>query len=286
VEIAIGGLSMQRTLIIGVVTYNNSERQLGQLSKSIDLAIKCLDDMPAAVEVFTIDNGQETCWPESHYPRRRFASLGNVGFGGAMNRLMAEAFGKTETGWFLCLNPDGALHYNCLRELLKSSDSSPDCLIEARQFPEEHPKQYDPATLATPWASGACLLIPVGVYRTIGGFDPNFFIYLEDVDLSWRARLAGLAVKIAPAALFAHAVLNRKHNPRTDCAMLLSSRYLGHKWRNASFIEWAEDELIRRGHFAEAKHFPALPATDFDPGRADRTIPDFGHLCYFSPPRW
>ncbi len=277
---------MNGTLVIGVVTYNNTERQLAQLSKSIEIAVDRLRDLPVRVRIFLVDNGDESRWPQSRYSLRRFDSEGNIGFGKGMNRLMAAAFREAETKWFLCLNPDGALHYNCLRELLNLSERSPDSLIEARQFPEEHPKQYDAKTLETSWASGACLLIPASVYRTIGGFDPNFFMYLEDVDLSWRARLAGLDVKIAPSALFAHAVLNRKHNPRTDCAMLLSSRYLGHKWRKTLFIEWAEEELIRRGYFAEPKHFPELPATDFNPGKAGRNIPDFDHLCYFSLPRW
>ncbi len=93
--------------------------------------------------------------------------------------------------WFLCVNPDGMLHRDLLVEMLQCAERYPDSLIEARQFPEEHPKPYDPETGLTTWASGACMLIPRRVYETIGGFDENIFMYMEDVDLSWRARGAG-----------------------------------------------------------------------------------------------
>lgn len=38
----------------------------------------------------------------------------------------------------------------------------------------------------------------------IGLFDPDFFMYLEDVDLAWRARLRGWATLQVPAAEVAH----------------------------------------------------------------------------------
>lgn len=53
-------------------------------------------------------------------------------------------------------------------------------------------------------ASGACLAIPLGIWREIGGFPSEFFLYHEDVDLSVRIRMAGHAVGIEPTALVAH----------------------------------------------------------------------------------
>jgi GT2 family glycosyltransferase len=53
-------------------------------------------------------------------------------------------------------------------------------------------------------ASGACLAIPLRLWREMGGFPPEFFLYHEDVDLSVRIRAAGHAVGIEPAAVVAH----------------------------------------------------------------------------------
>jgi GT2 family glycosyltransferase len=53
-------------------------------------------------------------------------------------------------------------------------------------------------------ASGACLAVPLAVWRRIGGFAERFFMYHEDVDLSLRLRLAGETVGIEPSAVVAH----------------------------------------------------------------------------------
>jgi N-acetylglucosaminyl-diphospho-decaprenol L-rhamnosyltransferase len=54
------------------------------------------------------------------------------------------------------------------------------------------------------WVSGACLAIRRVVWDHLGGFDPSYFMYLEDVDLCWRAQRAGWAVGYEPAAVVTH----------------------------------------------------------------------------------
>ena len=55
-----------------------------------------------------------------------------------------------------------------------------------------------------PYLSGACLAVPMEVWRRYGGFPPPFFIYHEDVDISLRVRLEGGHVGIEPAAIVDH----------------------------------------------------------------------------------
>jgi len=273
-------------LILGIVTFNNSQEQITQLLKSIELASEKLNGLPVEVEVFVVDNGQESYWRESHLPIVRFASEGNIGFGNAMNRLMTTAFADSATKWFLCLNPDGTLHRNALRELLVMSGEHPHSLIEARQFPEEHNKQYDAETFETPWASGACLLICYDIFKKIGGFDPNFFMYLEDVDFSWRARSAGFSVKIAPRAIFGHSVLNREFNASADKTMLLSGRYLASKWQDSKFVKWAEDELVVRKYYSSLSDLPELSLIFKNEENINPQIANFAYYFSFSSPRW
>ena len=52
--------------------------------------------------------------------------------------------------------------------------------------------------------SGAAFAIRRETLETLGGFDPDFFLYMEDTDLSWRARLAGYACLCAPQSVVHH----------------------------------------------------------------------------------
>jgi N-acetylglucosaminyl-diphospho-decaprenol L-rhamnosyltransferase len=54
------------------------------------------------------------------------------------------------------------------------------------------------------WVSGACFLVRAETFRDLGGFDEAYFMYLEDVDLCWRAGRAGWKVLYEPAARVVH----------------------------------------------------------------------------------
>jgi N-acetylglucosaminyl-diphospho-decaprenol L-rhamnosyltransferase len=54
------------------------------------------------------------------------------------------------------------------------------------------------------WVSGACFLVRREAWDAVGGFDPSYFMYLEDVDLCWRAGRAGWAVGYEPKAEIVH----------------------------------------------------------------------------------
>ena len=127
----------------------------------------------------------------------------NLGFGKGNN--LCASLGSSP--YLLMLNVDTALYPDTLNELaraIQAEEESAAAMWELRQFPYEHPKLYDVLTGETSWASGACFAIKRSVYEQVGGFDENFFMYAEDVDLSWRVRLAGYCIHYVPKAVINH----------------------------------------------------------------------------------
>lgn len=54
------------------------------------------------------------------------------------------------------------------------------------------------------WVKGALLMIRSQVFRKLGGFDENIFMYTEDMELCYRAKLAGYAVYFYPQIKVEH----------------------------------------------------------------------------------
>lgn len=62
-----------------------------------------------------------------------------------------------------------------------------------------------PAVVLHPeWVNAACLVFPSDVFGALGGFDAQYFMYCEDVDLSLRLQLAGYALVEASEAQVVH----------------------------------------------------------------------------------
>lgn len=52
--------------------------------------------------------------------------------------------------------------------------------------------------------SGCAFAVRADLFHRLGGFDPSFFMYLEDTDLSWRARAAGFRCRYVAASIVYH----------------------------------------------------------------------------------
>jgi GT2 family glycosyltransferase len=125
----------------------------------------------------------------------------NLGSAAGHNLLLQAG----DTDLVLILNPDVVASPHLIQELTLRLDDHKIGLVEARQLPIEHPKSYDLATGETSWASTACALIPRHVIKVVGEFDAHsFFLYCDDVDYSWRIRLAGYKIIFHPPARVFH----------------------------------------------------------------------------------
>ncbi|MDY7233133.1 glycosyltransferase family 2 protein [Hyalangium rubrum] len=270
-------------LWLGIVLYQNVPRELERLCA----ALRLNQETPGtpAFRVVWWDNSPTDALraelsrlaPGSDY---RFAGA-NLGFGAAHNRVMKEAFASPTTRYYLCVNPDGVPHPRCLSELVTEAERAERTgLIEARLFPDEHPKPYEPVTHETPWCSGCVLLLTRELYRQVGGFDERFFMYCEDVDLSWRARAAGFSIRVAPRALVHHYTVDREITTRRELSVRRSAALLGAKYGNAAFAR----ERLREYQALGGEPF-SLPAVARPPAAMAR-VADFRHLFMFAESRW
>jgi GT2 family glycosyltransferase len=269
-------------ICIGIVAHQTSIESLRRLAASARSAVtRCGGDVTAQIRVLDVGGTLK----KSDLPDDVIVDFSsNEGFGSGHNRCMKIAFDSGATA-YIAANPDGSFHPDCIRNLLAMHHmQGGNALIEARQFPEEHPKYYDPVSLATPWVSGACLLIPKPIWDRTGGFDPNIFLYCEDVDLSWTCRTMGFKTLICPSALFWHDVSDRTRENWRWREMLLSGRYLAYKWRDTTFQEWAENKLLEEGFALHKEELPPLddlPTVPKNPG-----VADFRYSFQFAPVRW
>jgi GT2 family glycosyltransferase len=274
-------LSPKGELWLGVVLYKNEPDELDQLLRSFE-SNQAQGAPPFRVS--WIDNSPDRrlqAWLAQRGHVRNYQHSGeNLGFGAAQNVLMAEAFAGPARH-FVCVNPDAVLHPDCLKELLAESNrQSKPGLVEVLQFPDEHPKKYDPATHRTDWCSGCVLLITKELYEAVGGFDERFFMYCEDVDLSWRARAAGFSIAVAPRALASHYTADRPASHGQSVKMMRSGAQLAAKYGNAAFAT----RCLRQ--YGELGGEPFAPPP-VQPTRAEfARITDFSHLFHFAEARW
>lgn len=148
--------------------------------------------------------------PEAdHVPFEVHVFGANLGSARGHNTLMERATGALaadgEGGYVAIMNPDVKLSGDTLLNLVLTLLRPEVGIVEARQLPIEHPKQYDEKTGATSWVSTALALTTSEIFWSIGGFDAEaFFLYCDDVDFSWRIREKGHLAVFQPAATIFH----------------------------------------------------------------------------------
>lgn len=271
------------SLAIGIVAYKQNPEEIATIVDSARAALVLCGERTTA-SLLIVDNSDALTAADMPEGVEWVAGSGNVGFGRAQNNLMRMAF-ERGADCYIGANPDGAFHPEAIVNLLKMNQRHRGkALIEALQFPAEHPKFYHPESLSTAWCSGACFLMPREIFSDVGGFDENIFLYCEDVDLSWRVRAAGFETLSCPTALFYHNVAGREYSPSIWKEMLLAGRYLAHKWSDSGFGDYAEAQLIQSGFFERLADLPPLKASD----KIFTTcgIADFSKLFSFATTRW
>ncbi len=210
------GHAPAETLRVQCVLYEPDEPSLARFLSSLGQSVRYLLERRPQLQVDLAvgDCSSEAVFSEKALERARWSFTGtglramyythfgaNLGHGGAQNRLLDD---RGDAAFVAFVNPDAAPAPSALDALLRAM--GPDVgIAEARQLPLEHQKAYDVGTGETGWASFACALVRSEVFVRAGSFDADaFFLYADDVDLSWRARLAGFTVRYQPSAVCFH----------------------------------------------------------------------------------
>lgn len=211
-------------LSVLIVTYNSGPYTFLCLD-SLEKASAGLD-----TEVWVVDNHSQDGGPEylqQAFPRiHLIRNEANEGYARANNRAAGFSGGE----YLLLLNPDTILPGDSLRQILQFMDEHPRVgalgvpMIDGRgkflreskrSFPDpwsgffklsglsllfpgsERISRYDLGQVPRDQARevevlcGAFMLIRKKAWEAAGGFDPSFFLYGEDIDLSWKIRQAG-----------------------------------------------------------------------------------------------
>lgn len=193
---------------ISVVSFNSS-RWVRSFLDSLTAQCYPLDKMHLRV----IDHGsiddtvllfEELLSAHGHrFASARVIQQKNLGFGAGHDRAIREGCSE----YCLIVNLDLEFLPDSITQALQVALQDKGTSVaswEFRQIPYEHPKYYDPVTLETNWSSHACVLLRRDAYLRCGGYDDAIFMYAEDVELSYRLRSFGYALKYLPAAVVRH----------------------------------------------------------------------------------
>lgn len=210
------------SISIIIVTYNSCG--------DIDACLNSLFTHSPEAEFIVVDNLStdgtlKHVWQE--YPSVKAVSAGRNGGYGAGNNIGA---GIARGDYLVILNPDTEVQAGWLDPLIEVLEQRPDVglvtptillkgsdervnacgndvhltgLTFCARLHEDAPPMTAPARSVAA-ISGAAFAIRRDVWEQLGGFDERFFMYLEDTDLSLRARRLGYEILHVPASRIWH----------------------------------------------------------------------------------
>ncbi|MBA4167517.1 MAG: glycosyltransferase family 2 protein [Chitinophagaceae bacterium] len=230
-----------RKLYCVIVTYNGM--------KWIERCISSLLTSTYPVHIIVFDNcsTDATCsFIQKNYPQvQLIRSNKNLGFGQANNAAIATALDGAADAVFL-LNQDASVTPETLAQLMLSQTGSPEFgIISPVHFNgaatgiDINFLQYFRKSELDNWISSALLqtreqyslvntefvnaaawLLSAGCLRKVGGFDPFFFHYGEDINYCQRTLYHGFKIGILPVAVIYHDREDRFIRPPSAAAVL------------------------------------------------------------------
>lgn len=212
----------RRKLGVVVVNYGTSrllERSLGPLTAESPQTLGVVVD-----NFTTYAEQQRVAALADRYGWLTVLNDHNAGFGAAVNTGADRAI-AAGAHLLLVLNPDATIDHESLDMLRAVVEVDPDVMAAPRILRPNGAVWFDGVDLdlgtgrmrsrrtsapargrVEPWLSGACLMVSARLWTRIGGFDERYFLYWEDVDLSYRVREAGGRLRLVEEATAIHEV--------------------------------------------------------------------------------
>lgn len=211
-------------VVVVVLTFDG-RAHLGPCLASV-LALTGLARRSALVVADNGSTDDSEAFVSARFPGIRWLALGaNHGFADGYDRALAGL----DAEWVLVLNNDTRIRSDALAPLCAALAGGAPCagarlvdwdgrrldfdgggmaftghghaLGHGRRLRRGAPPESPRPTL---FASGAAMLVHRPTFLALGGFEPRYFAYYEDVDLGWRLALAGHDVWHVPAAVVHH----------------------------------------------------------------------------------
>lgn len=145
----------------------------------------------------------------------------NLGFGQGVN-LGVEAALTQGASAVLIVNPDVSMSTEVAGELIRSCGVGLTAVCPRIVGPTGKPgfvgggldvetgavstSREVAMTAPSSWLSGACIAVNKELWLASGGFDPEYFMYWEDVDFSQRCRRAGAVLEVRSDLTVVHSV--------------------------------------------------------------------------------
>lgn len=233
-----------------IVTFNASE----WIERCIE---SLLDQKDSALRIIVVDNfsTDNTIEKLVRYGNKIIVIKAprNVGFGQGNNVGFDKAIALDCEYCFL-LNQDAWIEPDCLSKLVDASQDNENagilspihCTYSSRHLqrsfrsylPEQLRESLPVAPFDVDFVSAAFWMIPVNVLLDVGGFDPVFFMYGEDNDLSQRIQNLGRSIVVVPEAIGHH---QEKHGPPS--INRLAARYY---LKMVNLLRFNEQPILRR----------------------------------------
>lgn len=231
------------SVAISIVSYNTK-----------DLLNNCLKNLSNVktkekINIWLLDNNSKdgsAQMIEEKFPAVKLIKSGiNLGFAKGQNQILKQVKDK----YVLILNPDTELEQDSLEAMVNFMEENPECAVAGCKLvdfnkrlesnggdfplgaalftwlfnleflgnlPNFHrtDKEYYLNIHKVDWIAGTFMMVKSEIFKKVGFFNEDFFMYFEDAEFCYRVNKSGFKTMINPHIVIGHKSGSSSENPR------------------------------------------------------------------------